>query len=227
MSESLVSRVYHELRDRVISGDWMVDERINEKLLAETMHVSRTPIRKALQAIYDEGLLDYTPNFGYHVRVISVKDVDEIYSIRTALEILAFKEASKHLNEARIQTVREIIAQSKDAVARGDAKTTIEQSGLFNRTIYDIADMPRLKVIQVQLQNYLSRFRSISFSGEANDRTKLAVTQHEGIFDAMVDGDMSLLAERIHKHLEQSQNYIREVVERENETRERNTTLKF
>ena len=110
---TLAENLYLDLRKRVVAGEWDVGQRINEKELAESLHVSRTPLRKALQEICKEGLLDYTKNFGYHIKLISIDDVNEIYKIRTSLEKLAFKEASKNLTKKSIDDINKILEYSE------------------------------------------------------------------------------------------------------------------
>lgn len=217
MENSLFNQVYKELRNKVISGTWMVGERINEKELAQAMHVSRTPLRKALKLIYEEGLLDYTKNFGYHVRLITEEDVQEIYKLRVVLEILAFTEAAKKLTEKDIEEIEKILDNSQEAVNNKNFNDLIEWSNKYNKKIYNIANMPRLKIIQVNLQNYLSRFRIMSFSGTEDDRSDLAVKEHRDILNAMRVKDEVEIEKLIRKHLNRSYRYILDLVRKENE----------
>lgn len=215
--DTLAESIYHEIRKRVISGYWQVEQRINEKELANELHVSRTPLRKALKKIYEEGLLDYTKNFGFHVRVISVDDVCEIYKIRIALEKIAFTEAMKKMDRFDEEEIKKLLVKSKQAAERKNHEELISCSNQFNNYIYKIAKMPRLLSLQTNFQNYLSRFRMISFSGSENDRSILAVKEHEAIFKAMTEKDEVSLNKLIDIHLNRSLNYITEVVSKENE----------
>ena len=129
---TLAENLYLDLRKRVVAGEWDVGQRINEKELAESLHVSRTPLRKALQEICKEGLLDYTKNFGYHIKLISIDDVNEIYKIRTSLEKLAFKEASKNLTKKSIDDINKILEYSEFAASKKDSESLIKYSNEYN-----------------------------------------------------------------------------------------------
>ena len=83
------------LRTSILAGDFKPGERIFEVNLSERLKVSRTPIREALKALAGEGLLDYVPNRGYHVREYSVDDIVQAYEIRASLEGLAAKRAAQ------------------------------------------------------------------------------------------------------------------------------------
>lgn len=98
-SETLSQKVYKDIKSNIISGKWEMGKRITEKELSDSMHVSRSPIRWALSRLFDEGLLTYNKNIGYSVRIVSVDDVIEIYKIRTALEVLSFREAALNMSE--------------------------------------------------------------------------------------------------------------------------------
>lgn len=219
--DSLFEEVYKIIRTEIIRGNWKVYERINEKELADILHVSRTPLRKALKKICDEGLLEYTKNLGYQVKMVSKEDVIEIYKIRIALEKLAFSEASKKLNKAHIDDINNLLELSRNAVEVGDHEKLIYYSNEFNEYIYHITNMPKLIDIQIKLQNYLARFRQISFSGDKNDRSLKAVEEHEAIFGAMLENNFALLDELIENHLAKSCDYIVEIVVEENKNFDR------
>jgi GntR family transcriptional regulator of vanillate catabolism len=83
------------LRSSILAGEFRPGERMYEVNLSEQLKVSRTPIREALKVLAGEGLLDYIPNRGYHVREYSVDDIVQAYEIRAVLEGLAAKRAAQ------------------------------------------------------------------------------------------------------------------------------------
>ena len=97
-----------------------------------------------------------------------------------------------------------------------DSESLIKYSNEYNEEIYKLAKMPRLRIIQTGLQNYLSRFRQISFSGDEGDRSRLAVEEHRLILEAMIGKDEAKLNAIIEQHLNRSYEYIVEIVNYEN-----------
>lgn len=87
--------ITENLRTAILAGEFRPGERMFEVNLSERLNVSRTPIREALKVLAGEGLLDYTPNRGYHVREYSVDDIVQAYEIRAVLEGLAAKRAAQ------------------------------------------------------------------------------------------------------------------------------------
>lgn len=70
-------------------GDVAPGSHLMEKPLAERLGVSRTPVRAALNALAQEGLLIYRPQRGYLVRIFGLKEVVDAYRVRANLEGLA------------------------------------------------------------------------------------------------------------------------------------------
>ncbi len=83
------------LRCSILAGQFQPGERLYEVNLSDTLQVSRTPIRAALQSLAGEGLLDHIPNRGYYVRGFSIEEIVQAYEIRATLEGLAAKRAAQ------------------------------------------------------------------------------------------------------------------------------------
>ena len=80
---SLSSRVFHTIRENILSGKYATDEELKEKNIGEELGVSRTPVREALRQLELEGLVTIIPNKGAYVVGISKKDIQDIYEIRS------------------------------------------------------------------------------------------------------------------------------------------------
>ena len=78
-----------QLRELILSGHFRPGEKINEARLAGELHVSKTPLREALQRLNQEGLLSSKRNRGLFMIELTKDDVGEIYSVRGVLELTA------------------------------------------------------------------------------------------------------------------------------------------
>lgn len=83
---SLRGRVFHRIREDILSGKYSKDEELREITIATELGVSRTPVREALRQLELEGLVNIIPNKGAFVTGLSVKDMKDIYVIRSYLE---------------------------------------------------------------------------------------------------------------------------------------------
>ncbi|MBD3844479.1 GntR family transcriptional regulator [Bosea sp. SSUT16] len=118
--------VTRRLREAVLEGGYAPGGRLNEMALAETMQVSRTPIRAALSVLFAEGLLDYEPNCGYVVRRLSLDEAVNIYTVRATLEGLAARLAAENgltaSERERFQSTLDEMEQLVSGEAWGDGE---------------------------------------------------------------------------------------------------------
>jgi GntR family transcriptional regulator of vanillate catabolism len=84
-----------ELRKRILNGDFPGGTRLFEVPLAETLQISRTPIREAMSRLAEEGLLDRLTNGGFVVRSFTSADVLDAIELRGVLEGTAVRLAAE------------------------------------------------------------------------------------------------------------------------------------
>ena len=89
---TLRAHVAERLRTAILAGDIAPGTALVETALSAHFDVSRGPLREALRQLIEEGLVVTVPYTGTHVAPLSVEDVREIYSLRTALETFAFEQ---------------------------------------------------------------------------------------------------------------------------------------
>src|SRR5574344_1501908 len=105
---SLRGRVFHRIREDILSGKYSKDEELRENTSAIELGVSRTPVREALRQLELEGLVNIIPNKGAVVTGLSVKDMKDIYVIRSYLEGLCAKWACENITDAQLEELEEI-----------------------------------------------------------------------------------------------------------------------
>ena len=75
---SLRGRVFHRIREEILSGKYKENDELKEMTIGEELGVSRTPVREAFRQLELEGLIQIIPNKGAYVTGITVKDVKDI-----------------------------------------------------------------------------------------------------------------------------------------------------
>lgn len=208
-NDLLSDSIYVQIRSKIISGAWPIGMRLNEKKIADDLFVSRTPVHRALQAIYDEGLLDYSKNWGYFIKVVTKEDIQEIFKIRIALESLAACEAAAKMTEADFAELDKINSEALAAIQNNpnDYHQLYKLSSKFNARINQFCAMPRLRLLQDGIQEYLQHFRTMSFE-QNSERRELAVREHQAIVSAMRSRDNTLIYSRVKEHLQHASEYI-------------------
>ena len=90
---NLSDLIMDTVRNMIVDGRLPAGERISEVQLSKQLGVSRTPLREALARLSHEGALDTIPRIGYFVRPLTVKEFEQIYSIRPILDPEALRLA--------------------------------------------------------------------------------------------------------------------------------------
>lgn len=102
--QSLAERVAGTLREMFLSGDLIPGQRLIETDIAEQLSVSRGPVRDALKALQEEGIVHIEPRKGTFIAKLCLEDLDDIYLLRGAIEglgarILAEKGTPEQISE--------------------------------------------------------------------------------------------------------------------------------
>src|SRR5437764_1195259 len=83
------------IRDDIVAGTLPLGSRITIDALALRYGVSHMPVREALRDLQGEGLVVIEPNRGARVRAIDARFVENIFEIRTALEVMMVRRAAR------------------------------------------------------------------------------------------------------------------------------------
>src|SRR6476469_7811948 len=134
---TLRAQIAERLRAAILTGDIPPGASLVETALSERFDVSRGPLREALRQLIEDGLVVTVPYTGTHVASLSVEDVREIYSLRTALEIFAFEQIwDRRDDRFRAELVRrnEALIATIDA---GDDRASILNELAFHGLVYE------------------------------------------------------------------------------------------
>lgn len=107
--KDLTSTVFYKLKDKILNFEILPGVKISDQEIAQEMGISRTPVREALFRLSENGLVQAKPNRGFTVRIFKAKEVEDLYTMREALEVLAVKLTIKHLNKQKIKTFHDLL----------------------------------------------------------------------------------------------------------------------
>jgi DNA-binding GntR family transcriptional regulator len=136
-SQTRRAHIAAALRKALLSGELAPGSQLIEARLAEQFGVSRGPLREAIRGLINEGLLVNRPYAGTYVAGADVDSIEQMYSVRDALERHAFTL----LWPIRDKRFREEIQMRHrlllDAVDRADTLAQIEAEMNFHRCAYE------------------------------------------------------------------------------------------
>jgi len=194
--------VYETLRNAILLGQLKPGQRLVEKEYADKYQISRTPIREAIRKLESEGFVEYIPRKGVIVKTFEAADIIEIYAIRMSLESLALRFIIENITAADIVLLRGLVKKMEEAEQTGDTTKLIIICREFNTALLAAGRMPRLTGMIATLQDYLERFREITFSQGLRRRS--AVKEHKTILEAVLERDENKAVKLTVEHLEAS-----------------------
>jgi DNA-binding GntR family transcriptional regulator len=182
------------LRSEIFTGKLAAGASLPERLIAERLQVSRTPVREALIILQSEGLVEVVPNRGASVRRITNEDVAEIYTLRGLLESHAARLASERATIEQLEAMEDAQTRLRRMHARGSAADQAMADLEFHTAVSDAAGSPFLATLVGQVLAFTVSFRA-NYTSPA-ERSQTALVEHEAIVAAIAgkDGD---LAERL------------------------------
>jgi len=98
---NLADTVFRQLKNDIFDFALLPGERFSENEIAGRLGVSRTPVREALYKLQREGYIDVAPQSGWNVRPFDFAVFEDLYDLRTVLELAAAKRmcATEHVPE--------------------------------------------------------------------------------------------------------------------------------
>lgn len=144
---SAADQVYHSLREDILSGKLLPNERMTEMMIADALSVSRTPVREAVKRLIMEGFVSRVPGEGLRVVGLGPDDIEQIFQIRLMLETYAVRRAAMHATEIQIAELHEL---ADTAHARTPPKSNADLQYLsdcnarFHKLIMEAACSPRI-----------------------------------------------------------------------------------
>jgi len=127
--------IYEKLKSQIINFTLKPGQKLQDRQLGLEFGVSRTPIREALNRLVQEGFVRQIPGRGYFVKEISIKDIEEIYEVREALEVLAAQQAVRNINNHQIKRLSEILKSHEKLIQKGKVKSRLLGDADFHKTI--------------------------------------------------------------------------------------------
>jgi len=132
--------VAEELKRRIFSSELLPGQQIRQEKIAQSIGVSRLPVREALRQLETEGLVTHEYNSGYSVARLSVSQFDQIYGLRRLVETAVLEAIPKPTRSqlARVRGLHKAVAAAADALELNKMRLLNRD---FHFEIFKLSDM--------------------------------------------------------------------------------------
>jgi DNA-binding GntR family transcriptional regulator len=195
----LRDQVAAALRAAIFSGALQPGTRLVEAEIASRSGVSKAPVREAFRLLEAEGLVVSNPHRGSFVVRLSAADVQEIFSVRSALERLAVGMLVGRCDSALTAELRGAVEEMRISEGRGDVARLKEADVLFHRLIVSHAGSSRTARLwsdMLGLIRLVLAQKKISDNGQA-----IVADRHDAILEAIERGDREGAQSLMEQHL--------------------------
>jgi DNA-binding GntR family transcriptional regulator len=181
-------RTYTVLRDRIHSGAFVPQARLNIDALARELGVSAIPVREALRRLEAEGWVKFQPNVGAIVAPVDTTLWEQQMIAVAVLEGAATADAAAHLKPSDLTKLKQLAAEMEEVAAEGDLVKFSRLNRRLHATIIARCANAYLLELLEQTNQRLDRIRDTMFT-YLPDRSTAAIGEHQRLIELLEGGD--------------------------------------
>jgi len=187
--------IAESIKTAIIKGKFKPGEKISEGDLAESMGISRTPLREAFRKLENEGFIQIIPRKGAVVADIDTEEAINLYEIKSTLEGLAARLAAGKMKEKAIGKLEKVNEELKELIDKNDLESFYRVHTRFHEGFVKLCGNKRLIQIISNLNDHFNRFGIISLT--LPGQFEKAIEQHAEIIEAFKSGDQNLVEQKV------------------------------
>jgi DNA-binding GntR family transcriptional regulator len=191
--------VFEELKGAIIDLRLPPGEPLREATLADSLGVSKTPVREALTRLELEGLVESTSFKGAVVSSYTRRDLVELYELRELLEIWAVREAATSMGSDALARLDDLMEAGERLRAEGRTDALEGSIDEFDGFLFEQVTNRRISALIDNLRAHLTRIGRLT--AEIPGRLATSVDEHALIADALRRRDPDAAAAALRKHI--------------------------
>ncbi|MBR3309216.1 MAG: GntR family transcriptional regulator [Lachnospiraceae bacterium] len=204
-TESKQEQVYNYLKQDILEGKFPPGAPMVERKLCDIYHVSRSPVRNALQRLIRDGLVAFVPGKGMIVPEITIEDIFEIYDMMELFQIYAIRRSAGKMNEVSLKALENILLNIRTSLDEENIPGAIQWDVKFHEFLVTLAGSARLKQFHDQIHNQIERF--LSYTLEDTQLAERSYLEHRNIYNCLAEGDVAGAEHAISQHYSNTKQY--------------------
>lgn len=198
--KSLKDKAYDELKELIISGKLEANERIDEDFLSKSLNVSRTPVREAINRLEQEGWINIVPRKGMFVNNISLKEINDIFQVRSNLEPIILEMAFYKINREDLIDLKEkfLDFSNKTSLTPEEKKALDTLDNELHLLI--LKNCNNNFIIKMMENVYEHNMRIRNISSQPPIRRFDAIKEHINIIESILNDNLQNATEELKNH---------------------------
>ena len=206
MPKSLADNAYQQIKDWIIHYHLKPGARLQAMDLSQALGISQTPVREALSMLEKENLIDREPQKGFRVKSLSMREIEDLYDLRIALEVLSTRQAAQRVTLHDRKRLKSLLAKVGRLLDSGNKQGILELEQNFHTIILEASGNKPLAEMGRAILDRIWIIQNINLL--TTDHLSDAHPQHVKVFEAIQDGDSQKAGALMAGHLKFAKEFV-------------------
>ncbi len=200
--KSLSHDVASHIASLLATKDLLPGQRVYERELAESLGISRVPVREAMRVLHAQGIVQIEPNRGARLANFGPEEMEDMVELRVGIERAALRRVLKRPNviPQLVADLQTSVEDMRRAAVLNDYLAHCRADLEFHRKIIKAAESPLLQPIWDTLSNVILIFL-MEQQGEWNGNPMIGKTKHLQLISLIQSGKGEALHNLIESHI--------------------------
>lgn len=192
------SRIYHSVFDSVMNQRIAPGTKLPEQALCELFSVTRATVRKVLQRLAHDHIVDLRPNRGAVVSAPTPEETRQIFEARRLLEAAIVPLVAERITKAELALLRKQLREEHSALHRADQPAWARLASSFHLRL---AELSGSAILHRYLHELISRCSLIVALYEPPGNAACEHDEHARIVDYVENGEPAKAVRVMNEHL--------------------------
>lgn len=193
---------YEKIKERILQG-YYEEGSTSENELVKELQMSRTPIREALQRLQYEGLVKIYSNQGVFFQDLSVKQVNDLFDMRIAIETFSLRKAIQVISSQQVEKLEQDLREQRKAIDEQDTLAFLKNDADFHSYLIQISNNHFIGPVFKNVRERLFHHGNLIYKKNP-DLIRQSLNEHIKIVEALKEKDLQAATRAMEKHLENS-----------------------
>jgi DNA-binding GntR family transcriptional regulator len=203
---SLKEMAYQSIKNAILVNKLEAGKLYNERQLADELGISKTPVREALMDLAGQGFVIPHPRRGFQIRVLTEKNIRDIYQFRRALETAVVRLIVNKLTDDDFKRIQKLHETEQDAIKAFDRAAYMRIDRQFHLLLVHLTENDYMITSLENVRDLVDWSGIVTLS--RRERMHEINLEHKRVIDALLNGNGSKAEQLMEEHLIKSEEAV-------------------